>query len=143
MKKIEDLKEFEFSELLSNTKFESVEDERKRLSQSYLETGIDEDGDEIREDIIEDEKKRNSYTKKKKLHKYLSFAEVFAYTILSPVILLLGIYFVLERMIGFKRSELTIIILIFLGILAGYWTLFKDIKKITTKKGKENNEGEN
>lgn len=143
MKKIEDLKEFEFSELLSNTKFESVEDERKRLSQSYLETGIDEDGDEIREDIIEDEKKRNSYTKKNKLHKYLSFATGFAYTILSPVILLLGIYFVLERMIGFKRSELTIIILIFLGILAGYWTLFKDIKKITTKKGKENNEGEN
>lgn len=138
MKKIEELKEYEFSELLENTKFESVEEERKRKEKSYIEIGIDEDGDEIREDILEIERNKKADNKGNKLHKYLSFATGFAYTILSPVILLLGIYFVLEKFIGFKRSELTIIILIFLGILAGYWTLFKDINKITSKKGKSN-----
>ena len=133
------MKEFEFSELLENTKFTSVEEERQNNSKTYLDTGVDSDGDEIRDDILEKERFKENFKKKdSKLHKYLSFATGFAYTIISPVLLLLGIYFALQRVIGFKSNDLVIILLIFLGIVTGYWTLFKDINKITNKKGNKN-----
>ena len=139
MKDLHEMKEFEFSELLENTKFTSVEEERKNNSKTYLDTGIDSDGDEIRDDILEKERLKENFKKKdSKLHKYLSFATGFAYTIISPVLLLLGIYFALQRIIGFKSNDLVIILLIFLGIITGYWTLFKDINKITNKKGNKN-----
>ena len=139
MKDLHEMKEFEFSELLENTKFTSVEEERKNKSQTYLDTGIDSDGDEIRDDILEKERIKENFKKKdSKLHKYLSFATGFAYTIISPVLLLLGIYFALQRVIGIKSNDLVIILLIFLGIVTGYWTLFKDINKITNKKGNKN-----
>ncbi|CAM3167570.1 hypothetical protein STFE110948_04920 [Streptobacillus felis] len=127
MKNIEEMKEFEFSELLSNTKFNDTNNEK-------LNKGIDEDGDEIREEFIETENVQNT----SKLRKYISFATGFAYTILAPIILLLSIYFILENMLGFERKEFVIIILILLGILTGYWTLYKDIKKLTDKKENKN-----
>lgn len=139
MKELHEMKEFEFSELLENTKFTSVEEERQNNSKTYLDTGVDSDGDEIRDDILEKERFKKNFKKKdSKLHKYLSFATGFAYTIISPVLLLLGIYFALQRVIGFKSNDLVIILLIFLGIVTGYWTLFKDINKITNKKGNKN-----
>jgi hypothetical protein len=139
MKELHEMKEFEFSELLENTKFTSVEEERQNNSKTYLDTGVDSDGDEIRDDILEKERFKENFKKKdSKLHKYLSFATGFAYTIISPVLLLLGIYFALQRVIGFKSNDLVIILLIFLGIVTGYWTLFKDINKITNKKGNKN-----
>ena len=139
MKELHEMKEFEFSELLENTKFTSVEEERQNNSKTYLDTGVDSDGDEIRDDILEKERFKENFKKKdSKLHKYLSFATDFAYTIISPVLLLLGIYFALQRVIGFKSNDLVIILLIFLGIVTGYWTLFKDINKITNKKGNKN-----
>ena len=139
MKELHEMKEFEFSELLENTKFTSVEEERQNNSKTYLDTGGDSDGDAIRDDILEKERFKENFKKKdSKLHKYLSFATGFAYTIISPVLLLLGIYFALQRVIGFKSNDLVIILLIFLGIVTGYWTLFKDINKITNKKGNKN-----
>ena len=139
MKELHEMKEFEFSELLENTKFTSVEEERQNNSKTYLDTGVDSDGDEIRDDILEKERFKENFKKKdSKLHKYLSFATGFAYTIISPVLLLLGIYFALQRVIGFRSNDLVIILLIFLGIVTGYWTLFKDINKITNKKGNKN-----
>ena len=139
MKELHEMKEFEFSELLENTKFTSVEEERQNNSKTYLDTGVDSDGDEIRDDILEKERFKENFKKKdSKLHKYLSFATGFAYTIISPVLLLLGIYFALQRVIGFKSNDLVIILLIFLGIVTGYWTLFKDIDKITNKIGNKN-----
>ena len=139
MKELHEMKEFEFSELLENTKFTSVEEERQNNSKTYLDTGVDSDGDEIRDDILEKERFKENFKKKdSKLHKYLSFATGFEYTIISPVLLLLGIYFALQRVIGFKSNDLVIILLIFLGIVTGYWTLFKDINKITNKKGNKN-----
>ncbi len=139
MKELHEMKEFEFSELLENTKFTSVEEERQNNSKTYLDIGVDSDGDEIRDDILEKERFKENFKKKdSKLHKYLSFATGFAYTIISPVLLLLGIYFALQRVIGFKSNDLVIILLIFLGIVTGYWTLFKDINKITNKKGNKN-----
>ncbi len=128
MKNIEDMKEFEFSELLSKTKFNST------IEESEINKGIDEDGDEIREEFIYNTKVES----KSKLRKYLSFATGFVYTILSPVVLLLGIYFVAENILSFKRNEIVIISLILLGILTGYWTLYKDIKKITAKRERKN-----
>ncbi|ACZ01066.1 hypothetical protein [Streptobacillus moniliformis] len=128
MKNIEDMKEFEFSELLSKTKFNSTTEE------SNSNKRIDEDGDEIREEFLEEVKvERDS-----KLHRYISFATGFVYTILSPLILLLGIYFAAENIFLFKRNNLVIILLILIGILTGYWTLYKDIKKITAKRERKN-----
>ena len=43
MKELHEMKEFEFSELLENTKFTSVEEERKNNSKTYLDTGVDSD----------------------------------------------------------------------------------------------------
>lgn len=127
MKKLEDMKEFEFSELLSKTKFRSIKEEKEFRENS----GLDEDGDEIREEFIENKNEKKH--KENKLHKYISFATGFAYTILAPVILLLGIYFILERIFRFQRNELVIIFLVLLGLVTGYWTLFKDINKLTGK----------
>ncbi|WP_064580115.1 hypothetical protein [Streptobacillus moniliformis] len=128
MKNIEDMKEFEFSELLSKTKFNSTTEE------SNSNKRIDEDGDEIREEFLEEVKvERDS-----KLHRYISFATGFVYTILSPLILLLGIYFAAENIFLFKRNNLVIILIILIGTLTGYWTLYKDIKKITAKRERKN-----
>lgn len=83
MKNIEDMKEFEFSELLSKTKFNSTTEE------SNSNKRIDEDGDEIREEFLEEVKvERDS-----KLHRYISFATGFVYTILSPTYFTFGYIF--------------------------------------------------
>lgn len=121
MKKIEDMKDYEFSEYIEKLN-------KKNDNKTY-----DEQGDEIKEDIVNMRKK-----KKANLAKYITFATGFAYTITAPVLLLLGIYFSLQKLYNFQTNEITIIILIFLGIITGYWNLYKDIKKITKEKSEEN-----
>ena len=64
MKDLHEMKEFEFSELLENTKFTSVEEERKNKNKTYLDTGVDSDGDEVREDILEKERLKENFNKK-------------------------------------------------------------------------------
>ncbi|WP_156298960.1 hypothetical protein [Streptobacillus canis] len=129
MKNIEEMKDYEFSELLSKTKFNVSVEEEKANNRS-----VDEDGDEVREEYVDPK----IAPAKSKLSRYLSFATGFVYTILAPIILLLTIYFVTQKKFGFEKNDLVIIGLILLGILTGYWTLYNDIKKITAKKEKNN-----
>lgn len=115
MKKMNEMKEHEFSELLSKTNFLDKKE------------NVDEDGDELKE-IKEEVKIKNS--------NYLAIATNFALTILSPVILLLIIYFTYLYYFDLKSNEIVIVVLIFIGVLSGYWNLYKDINKIDGKRGK-------
>lgn len=117
MKKFDKMKEHEFSELLSNTNF--IEEKQN----------VDEDGDELKEIKEKEEKVRN--------HNYLAIATNFALTILSPVILLLLLYFIYLHFFKVEKNEIVIVVLIFIGVISGYWTLYKDINKLSGKREKK------
>lgn len=116
MKDIEKLSDYEFEKLINEITIKN----------------LDEDGDEIKIEKFDDEVKNKDFSK------YMSFATSYIYTILSPVILLLGIYLLLEKKYSFNRNNKLIIILIFLGLISGYWLLYKEINDITKKKEGQN-----
>lgn len=106
-KDFNEMKESEFSKVLKNTKF--VDND----------PNIDNDGDEI--------KNIGSGNKKDSLARHLAFASGMIYTILSPVIIMYIAYLLLKKYVLLKDNMLILIIFIFLGILSGYWALFKQI----------------
>ena len=62
-----------------------------------------------------------------KFTKYFTTATGFIYTLTAPCILLVTIYYILVKYYFFKSKPVLLIILIVLGILTGYWSLFKEI----------------
>lgn len=98
------LKDSEFADLIENTKF--VEQEESKY---------DEDGDE------------KKAVNKTKLARYISTATGFIFTLSSPCILLLCIYYILRKYCFHKSRPGILIFLIVLGIFTGYWSLFKEI----------------
>lgn len=66
--------------------------------------------------------------KKKSFSKYFITATNFTYILISPLILLLIIYYFLTKYVLYRHSNILLIIFIILGIISGYWSLFKEIK---------------
>lgn len=62
-----------------------------------------------------------------KFTKYFTTATGFIYTLTAPCILLVTIYYILVKYYFFKSKPVLLIVLIVLGILTGYWSLFKEI----------------
>lgn len=74
----------------------------------------------------DDDKDKKKEIKKDNFAKQLSYATGFIYTLISPVVLLLIIYYVLTRYCFHKKMPILLIVLIILGIVTGYWALFKE-----------------
>ena len=62
-----------------------------------------------------------------KLLRYFAIASNFGYTLVSPIILMLGFYLLIEKLTG-EKHPLILIIFLMLGISTGYWMLYKQIK---------------
>ena len=66
---------------------------------------------------------------KMKLIRYFAIASNFGYTLVSPIILMLGLYLLIEKMTG-EKHPIILIIFLLLGIITGYWMMYKQIKGI-------------
>lgn len=109
---LENLKESEFSDLLKKVNFTDDENNPK----------YDEDGDLIKKEFANEDKKLN-------LGKYIAISTGFIYTLSAPVILLLVIYYLLEKYVLLRRAPMLLIFFIIIGLITGYWSLFKEIRK--------------
>ena len=70
-------------------------------------------------------KKMNKF----KMMRYFAVASNFGYTLVSPIILMLGLYLLIEKMTG-EKHPIILIIFLLLGVATGYWMLYKQIKNI-------------
>ncbi|WP_068268505.1 AtpZ/AtpI family protein [Caviibacter abscessus] len=104
------LKDSEFTELAESVSFSNKKEFNK-----------DKDGDELKN--IEKKQKVD-----KSLSKYLVAATNFTYILISPLILLLILYYFLTKYVLYKSSVILLILFIILGIISGYWSLFKEIR---------------
>lgn len=92
--------------------------EFEELVKSYK---LEKDLEEYDED--NDKKKK---IKPEKITRYLAHAMGFIYTLTAPTILLLMIYYVLTKYYFHNKKPVLLISLIVLGIITGYWSLFKE-----------------
>lgn len=91
------------------------------FEQLVREYRLEEDLDEYDED--NDKKKK---IESEKFTKYLAHATGFIYTLTAPIILLLMIYYILTKYYFHIKKPVLLISLIILGIITGYWSLFKE-----------------
>ncbi|WP_067140869.1 AtpZ/AtpI family protein [Oceanivirga salmonicida] len=63
----------------------------------------------------------------KSFAKYFSLATGFIYTITAPMILMLLLYLFISKYILLRKSDILLIVMLFLGLISGYWSLFKEI----------------
>lgn len=96
------LKDSEFEDLIKSYNLKEKDDE------------YDEDNDKLKK------------IKKENFTKYLAHATGFIYTLISPSILLLIIYYILVKYYFHEKKPVLLITLIILGIITGYWSLFKE-----------------
>ncbi len=66
--------------------------------------------------------------KDKTFAKYFVIATNYIYTLTAPIILMLAIYHVITKYVIHRSSKTLLVTMLLLGIIAGYWTLFKEIK---------------
>lgn len=73
--------------------------------------------------------KQPKKTNKFKMMRYFAVASNFGYKLVSPIILMLGLYLLIEKMTG-EKHPIILIIFLLLGIITGYWMMYKQIKGI-------------
>ena len=76
-----------------------------------------------------EDKSKPKKMSKMKLMRYFAIASNFGYTLVSPIILMLGLYLLIEKLTG-KKYPIILIIFLLLGVATGYWMLYKQIKNI-------------
>ena len=76
-----------------------------------------------------EEQRKKSVEEKSKLLKYFSLGLNMVYILCTPVILMALLYlFVIERFWG--RRPVVFVILLVLGLVSGYYSFFKSLKKL-------------
>ncbi len=78
------------------------------------------------EETDEEKKKRTSLSK---MLRYYSIGTNFGYTLISPIIIMLFFYVIIEKFTH-KKHPIILIIFLLLGIISGYWALYKQIKSV-------------
>lgn len=76
---------------------------------------------------------REKDLKKKKdrmLLKYFLIATNMVYTLAGPVLLMLGVYMLLEKFVFKAQQPIVLVILLVIGAFAGYWTLIRQVMDI-------------
>ena len=76
-----------------------------------------------------EDKSKPKKMSKMKLIRYFAIASNFGYTLVSPIILMLDLYLLIEKMTG-EKHPIILIIFLLLGIITGYWMMYKQIKGI-------------
>ena len=107
---IHKLKDSEFATLLNSISFSNKKNK---------------ESDELKDSIL---KKDNSFKKN------LALATNYIYLLVSPLILLISLYYLLVKYVFNKQINTLLIVLIFLGLFTGYWSIFKHIRSKDRRK---------
>lgn len=103
---IHKLKDSEFTNLLHSISFNI---KKNKVKESY----------ELKDKVL---KKDNSFNKN------LALATNYIYLLISPLILLISLYYILVKYVFNRHMNTLLIVLIFLGLFTGYWSIFKQIR---------------
>ena len=77
-----------------------------------------------------DKKKEIKHKKNNILMKYFLIATNMIYILAGPIILMLGVYLLLEKFVFKKQQPIVLIIFLILGAFTGYWSLIKQVRDI-------------
>ena len=64
------------------------------------------------------------------LMKYFLVATNMIYILAGPILLMLGVYLLLEKFIFKKQQPIVLIIFLIIGAFTGYWSLIKQVRDI-------------
>ena len=74
-----------------------------------------------------DEEKEAKKKKDRLLLKYFLIATNMIYTLAGPILLMLGLYLLLEKFVFKDKQPIVLIVLLIIGAFAGYWTLIRQV----------------
>ncbi len=77
-----------------------------------------------------DESKKKQMEENHKLLKYFVIAANMMYTLVGPLVLMMGLYFFLKKYLFNEDKPVVLIIFLFIGAFTGYWSLIKQITNI-------------
>ncbi|VWL85243.1 AtpZ/AtpI family protein [Oceanivirga miroungae] len=60
--------------------------------------------------------------------KYFVISTNYIFTLASPVVLMIVLYYVFSKYVFHKENDFILVIMIILGIVSGYVSLYKEIK---------------
>lgn len=61
--------------------------------------------------------------------RFLTISSDFTYTLVAPIILMVGLYYFFSKYVFHAENKLILIIMILLGLVSGYVSLYKRIKE--------------
>jgi len=97
-----------------------TEDEKRKQKIYEIEKKL---GRHNKDEILK--RKRNNV-----LMKYFSIATNMIYTLSMPILLMLGVYLLLEKYVFKHQQPIVLIIFLIIGAFSGYWSLIKEINNI-------------
>ncbi len=77
-----------------------------------------------------DKAKRIKHKKNNILMKYFLVATNMIYILAGPILLMLGVYLLLEKFVFKKQQPIVLIIFLIIGAFTGYWSLIKQVRDI-------------
>jgi len=77
-----------------------------------------------------DKSKKVKHRKNNILMKYFLVATNMIYILAGPILLMLGVYLLLEKFVFKKQQPIVLIIFLIIGAFTGYWSLIKQVRNI-------------
>ena len=77
-----------------------------------------------------DNAKKIKHKKNNILMKYFLVATNMIYILAGPILLMLGVYLLLEKFVFKKQQPIVLIIFLIIGAFTGYWSLIKQVRDI-------------
>ena len=77
-----------------------------------------------------DKSKKVKHRKNNILMKYFLVATNMIYILAGPILLMLGVYLLLEKFVFKKQQPIVLIIFLIIGAFTGYWSLIKQVRDI-------------
>ena len=77
-----------------------------------------------------DKTKKIKHKKNNILMKYFLVATNMIYILAGPILLMLGVYLLLEKFIFKQQQPIVLIIFLIIGAFTGYWSLIKQVRDI-------------
>ena len=77
-----------------------------------------------------DKTEKIKHKKNNILMKYFLVATNMIYILAGPILLMLGVYLLLEKFVFKKQQPIVLIIFLIIGAFTGYWSLIKQVRDI-------------
>ena len=77
-----------------------------------------------------DKAEKIKHKKNNILMKYFLVATNMIYILAGPILLMLGVYLLLEKFVFKKQQPIVLIIFLIIGAFTGYWSLIKQVRDI-------------